>query len=304
MVFSEYAISNPRAYEFVRPILAENGGWSLFPFTPRGRNHGFELFDKLSADQRSFAEVLTCDDTGHMSAEALSLERLEMSEELYQQEYYCSWEFGLEGAYYAKQMGRAMNEGRICDVPYNEALPVWVSFDLGLKDSTALWFFQIEPGGRPCFIDYEEANGQQLKYYADLLAAKPYTYGATIILPHDAGAKRLGMESIDEQLRALGWPSRVLKVEQSILPGIEASRVMINKAVFDDEKTKQGRSALNAYRREYDDKRHCFKPGPLHDWASDGADSFRYAVRAINAGFCRAEAMARPDYSRLNRAAI
>ena len=136
------------------------------------------------------------------------------------------------------------------------------------------------------------------------MAAKPYTYGETIILPHDASAQRLGMESIENQLRVLGWPSRVLKVEPSILPGIEASRVMINKAVFDTEKTKQGRSALNAYRREYDDKRHCFKPGPLHDWASDGADSFRYAVRAITAGFCRAQAPARPDQSHLNRPVI
>ncbi len=301
---SEYAIANPRAYSFVRPILAENDGWAVFPYTPRGQNHGKDLFDQLSADNNSFAELLTCDDTGHMSETALATERKEMSEELFLQEYYCDWNFGLEGAFYAKQMDRAVVEGRVCATPYNESLPVWVSFDIGLHDSTALWFFQIEPGGRVLFIDYEEASGEQLKYYADLLRSKPYTYGENLILPHDAGHDRLGMESIENQLRDLGWPARVLKVERSVLPGIEACRVAINKAVFDEELTRQGRAALSAYRREYDDKRQCFKPNPLHDWASDGADSFRYAVRAINAGFCSNVYSQPVDYSNLNRAVI
>ena len=112
------------------------------------------------------------------------------------------------------------------------------------------------------------------------------------------------MESIEDQLRDLGFPSRVLKVERSVLPGIEACRVAINRAIFDEERTRQGRAALSAYRREYDDKRNVFKPNPLHDWASDGADSFRYAVRAINAGFCQNVYSGRVDYSNLNRAAI
>ena len=304
VVFSEYAIANPRAYEFVRPILAENGGWALFPYTPRGRNHGFDLFEKLCADNQSFAELLTCDDTGHMSTGALALEKLEMSEELYLQEYYGSWDFGIEGAIYARQMNRALTDGRVCDVPYNEGLPVWVSFDIGLHDGCGLWFFQIEPGGRPCFIDYEQARGEQLKYYVDLLKSKPYTYGSDLILPHDAGHDRLGMESIQNQLQDLGWPCRVLKVERSLLPGLEAARVMINRAVFDTERTRLGRNALSSYRREYDDKNHCFKPHPLHDWTDEAASSFRYAVRAINAGFCRSGIWAPVDYGTLDRAAI
>lgn len=304
VVFSEYAIANPRAYDFVRPILAENDGWSLFPYTPRGRNHGFELFERLGADSQSFAQLLTCDDTGHMSAQALATERKEMSEELFLQEYFCDWNYGLEGAYYAKQMNRATNEGRVCDVPYNEGLPVWAVFDIGFDDATAIWFVQIEPGGRPMFIDYHETSGEQLKYYADLLASKPYTYGEVIILPHDASAERLGMESVENQLRDLGWPSRVLKVERNIQPGIEAARVLINKACFDEEKTRQGRAALSAYVHEYDERNHVFKPKPLHNWASDGADSFRYAARAINAGLLNATYAGHLDYSALNRAAI
>lgn len=305
VVFSEYAISNPRAYEFVRPILAENRGWALFPYTPRGRNHGFDLFEKLKADTGSFAEVLTCDDTGHMSEAALAIEKREMSEELFLQEYYGSWDYGQEGSYYSKQMNRAVTEGRVCHVPYNEALPVWVSWDIGLSDSTALWYFQVEPGGRLMFIDYDEAHGEQLKYYVDLLQAKPYTYGPELILPHDAGHERLGMESVAVQLDALGYASNILPVERSVQPGIEAARVGINLACFDEEKTRLGRAALNAYRREYDHKLQAFKQKPLHDWSADGADSFRYAIRGYSAGLCEVRKWATvPNYDHLNRANI
>ena len=304
VVFSEYAIANPRAYQFVRPILAENEGWALFPYTPRGRNHGFDLFEQLGRDERSFAELLTCDDTQHMSADALAIEKAEMSDELFLQEYYGSWDFGIEGSIFARQMNRAMVEGRILPVPYNEALPVWVSFDIGLHDGCGLWFFQVEPGGRPLFIDYEEARGEQLKYYVDLLSSKPYTYGSDLILPHDAGHERLGMESIDNQLRALGFPSRVLPVEKSLLPGLEAARVMINRACFDEEKTRAGRNALSSYKREYNERTHQFSARPLHDWTDEAASSFRYAVRAINAGYCRNAGWPSIDYGALNRAAI
>jgi hypothetical protein len=117
VVFSEFAIANPRAYDFIRPILAENGGWALFPYTPRGRNHGYELFEKLVADEASFAELLTCDDTGHMSAEALALEKKEMSNELFLQEYFASWDFGSEGSFYSKQMNELKRLHRALVLP-------------------------------------------------------------------------------------------------------------------------------------------------------------------------------------------
>jgi len=167
-----------------------------------------------------------------------------------------------------------------------------------------LWFFQVGQGGQIRWIDYEEAHGEQLKYYVDLIRSKSYTYADDLILPHDAGHERLGAESIDYQLRGMGFGIRVLPVERSVLPGIESCRVAIGKSVFDRELTKQGRACLNAYQREYDDKRQVFKPTPLHNWASDGADSFRYGVRAINKGYTSNIGWQQPDYSALNRAAI
>lgn len=304
VVFSEYAIANPRAYEFIRPILAENGGWAVFPYTPRGRNHGFELFEQLGAAQDAFAELLTCDDTGHMTAEALEIERAEMSDELFQQEYYCSWDFGIEGSYYASQMNQALKDGRICHVPYDRSRPVWVAMDLGLRDSTAIWFAQIGPGGELRLIDYEEHNGQQLKHYHDLLKDKGYSYADELILPHDAGHERLGMESIEVQLEGMGWRCRVLPREPSIFPGIESCRVSIGQAVFDEEKTRLGRAALSAYRKEYDDARNVFKNMPLHDWSSHGADSFRYLCRAWKGGMMEMGWRGAIDYSDLDRAVI
>jgi hypothetical protein len=240
-----------------------------------------------------------------MDLEALRQERKEMSAELFDQEYMCSWDYGMEGSYFARQMNRAITEGRICAVPYDESLPVWVACDLGLRDSTALWFAQVEAGGRLKLIDYHESSGEQLKYYADLLRSKPYTYGSEIILPHDGGAERLGMESIQNQLEDMGFPCAVLPVERSVLPGIDGARVGINKAVFDEEKTRAGRAALSAYRREYDDRRNVFKQTPLHDWSSDGADAFRYLCRAHKAGMLHSFGWSSElDYSELHRASI
>lgn len=304
VVFSEYALSNPRAYDHVRPILAENGGWALFPSTPRGRNHLFDLYNNLQKDPHSFAQMLTVDDTGHMSAEALAVEKAEMSAALYEQEYEVSWDWGIEGAFYAKQMNRAMKEGRVTDVPYQEHLPVWVGCDIGLRDNCAWWFLQVEPGGRLLLIDYYEAQGEQLKHYVDMLRSKPYTYGEYLILPHDAGHERLGMESIQRQLALLGWPSRVLKVEHSVLPGIEMCRVAINRCLFDSVKTEKGRHCLFNYKREWDEARAVFKPKPLHDWSSDGSDAFRYIIRAFNMGLLNNSLWGSIDHSEQNKSVI
>ena len=305
VVFSEYALSNPLAYQFVRPILAENGGWAVFPTTPRGRNHYYELYNNLLADPNSFAEILTVDDTQHMDEKALATERAEMSEELFLQEFYCSFDFGLEGAFYAKQMNKVLKDERVCAVPYDERYPVWVACDIGLRDNCSWWFCQIEPGGRIKVIDYEEHQGEQLAFYVKMLKDKPYVYGDHIAIPHDGGHERLGMESIQNQLRDSGIDSYVLPVERSVLPGIEAVRVALGKCLFDAENTTHGRHCLSSYRREYDNKRNVFKPTPLHDWSSDGADAFRYMVRAVNLGLFNNQGMwGDMDYTAQNRAAI
>ena len=307
VVFSEYAISNPAAYRFVRPILAENGGWAIFPSTPRGRNHLFRLYGLLKADPQSFAELLTVEDTRHISEEALALEKQELDDEdegLFEQEYYCSWDYGSQHAYFAKRLSRAWTEGRITSVPVDERYPVHASLDLGKADGTAVWFFQAMPGGHIHFVDYWYKTGIELIDIHKMLKEKGYAYGKNLILPHDGGHERLGMASIEDQLFDLGWPSVVLPVEKSVLPGINLARGAIGRAYFDEEKTEKGRDALLHYQKEWDDKRQVHKPTPLHDWSSHAADSFRYTVRAIDEGHCADVGWEPIDYSTLNRAAI
>ena len=302
--FSEWPICNPRSYDFVRPILAENNGLAIFPFTPRGRNHGLTLFENLQADPHSFAELLTCDDTGHMTEAALELERKEMSEELYLQEYFGSFDFGLEGSFYARQMNQATTDGRVTFVPYDSGLPVFSGFDIGLRDSTAVWTVQPMPGGGLHWLNYHQASGEQPQYFSDYLLGLPYGRHQ-LFFPHDGGQHRFGMEtSSAEQMEALGWSVDVLQRPTNVQAYIEDCRVAIGKSMFNAEGTEYGRSVLSAYRKEYDDKRQTFKDKPLHDWASDGADAFRYTVQAYNEQLMTPDWTVQPDYSQLNRAAI
>ena len=134
VVFSEYALQDPRAYQFIRPILAANAGWALFITTPRGKNHAYELFQiALHNPEEWFALKLTLDDTKHIPPIEIERERAEgiMSEDLIQQEYYCSFTKGVEGSYYQKFIDKMRIENRIGDVPWDAGAKVNVAFDLG-----------------------------------------------------------------------------------------------------------------------------------------------------------------------------
>ena len=186
-----------------------------------------------------------------------------------------------EGAYYAKLISQAEKDSRITTVPYDGATLVTTAWDLGADDSTAIWFCQVV-GLQVRVLDYYENNTQPLAHYASLIKSKPYNYGDHI-LPHDAGHKRLGKErneSMSDQLRALGIPNRVLPVADREA-GIEKVRQFLPKCWFDRDKCHKGLKALRNYRREYDDDRLVFKQNPMHDWASDGADAFRYLATGI-----------------------
>ena len=118
-VFSEYALQDPKGWDFVRPILRENGGWAAFNFTPRGKNHGFKLYNMARTNPDWFCQMLTIHDTGVLSEADIEAERASgMDEELIQQEYYCSFEAGMQGSYYSNQLDLAYKEDRITDVPH------------------------------------------------------------------------------------------------------------------------------------------------------------------------------------------
>lgn len=163
LVFSEYSLTNPAAWDYLRPILAENGGDALFMFTPRGRNHAWKLYDLARSNPAWFAELLTVEDTGAIAPEVIAEERGSgMSEDMIQQEYYCSFQAALPGAYYGKQLREAEAAGRIGRVPWSPDLLTHTAWDLGIGDSTAIWFAQVL-GGQEVRVSVLETWHQESK---------------------------------------------------------------------------------------------------------------------------------------------
>lgn len=279
-VFSEYSLQDPRAWEFIRPILVENGGWAVFLYTPRGKNHGYDLFKMAENNKEWFCQLLTIDDTKVVSEEMIQSERDSgADEDLIQQEYYCSFLAAIQGSYYSKQLRKAEEENRIANVPYEPNIKVSTYWDLGVGDATAIWFVQ-QAGKEVRIIDYYETSGEGLPYYVKILQDRGYIYG-NHYAPHDIEVRELGSGvSRLETARSLGINFQVVK-NISIDDGINAVRMIFNKCWFDKTKCKQGLNCLESYHKEYDEKRKEYKNIPYHDWSSHSADAFRYMAVSI-----------------------
>ena len=144
VVFSEYSLQDPRAWDYIRPILAENGGWALFIYTARGRNHGYDLLNVAKKNETWFQQVLTVEDTRAIPISAVDEERAAgMPEEMIQQEFFCSFDAPLVGSYYGNAMARLLADQHLTKVPYDPNLDVHTSWDLGIGDSTVIIFFQM-----------------------------------------------------------------------------------------------------------------------------------------------------------------
>ncbi len=235
-------------------------------------------------------------ETGIIPKEELDLARQNMSEEEYLQEYECSFTAALIGSYYGKLMNDADAQGRIRNVPWDVALPVDTFWDLGVGDTTVIWFVQ-QLGTEIHVIDYYEMSGVGLSHYAKILKEKPYVYGEHV-LPHDAKARSMETGRTREQvLLDLGIrPTRVLKRE-TVEDGINAVRVLLPRVYFDKIKCERGLSALCNYEKKWDPKNKIFSDTPLHNWASNGADGFRTFAMGMR------DESRRPDKNKLARMA-
>lgn len=288
VVFSEWALADPAAWAFIRPILRENGGWALFITTPRGMNHAKTMYDGALGDAEWFTEVLPATETGVFSDADLAREEMEYAREFgeddgrrrYRQEYLCDFDAAVVGSYYGTDMARFDKAKQIVRVPWLPKLPVHTAWDLGIGDQTAIWMFQTV-GDEIHVIDHIRNSGVHLGWYVNALRERPYTWG-TDLLPHDAEPARLQTgESVQQTLSGLGRPNNVIVPMHNVYDGINAVRAMLPRCWFDAEKCKDGISALRQYRREWDDKRKVFKERPLHDWCSDSADAFRYLAMGL-----------------------
>jgi len=284
VILDEYADMRPSVWgDVIRPALADKQGWATFIGTPRGRIGLYDIWKGLGQwkDVELFRLMLKASETGLLKPEELADAMRTMSEDEYAQEFECSWEAALKGAYYGKLMARAEDERRVCGVPYDPAAMVWTAWDLGKADATSIWWAQVV-GREVHLIDWYEATGAELDHYAKIVREKPYVYAGHIV-PHDAQAKILGMAQTRlEQLEKLGLRPMTIAPMHRIEDGINAARVMIPRCWFDRNKCERGIEALKMYRSEYDEKLDTLKPIPRHDWSSHTADAFRYLAMTLD----------------------
>ena len=291
LIFSEYSLQIPAAYELLAPILVENGGWAAFIFTPRGRNHAWNLWDKTKDNPRWFRSYKTITDT-RRDAEGedgsvvvlpsdLDEERSRGADEDYiQQEYYCSFSGYRSGSYYGREMVKAETEGRICNVPWEPRLPVFTIWDLGVADSTAIWFCQ-RAGLEVRWIDYYEASGEGLPHFLAVLRARNYVY-SNHYAPHDIEVRELSSGKTRRELAFSLGINFLIVPNIPIQDGIDNVRNVLPRSWFDRTKCDYGLRCLVNYHKEFNEKMGEYKWYPVHDKWSHGADAFRYACLVVD----------------------
>jgi hypothetical protein len=236
---------------------------------------------------RWFASFKTVRDTDVVAEEEIERLREEgtKTEEDIQQEYYCSFKGSISGAYYSEQFERLDREGRLTDIEYEPLLPVHTAWDLGMADSTAIWFYQLHHN-QIRIIDCYEGTGEGLEHYVKMLQSKPYVYGEHYA-PHDISVRELGTgKSRLEHAQSLGLRFRVVK-KMPVIDGINCVRSTLQRCWFNEKNCHDGIQALKQYRKKYDEARRCFDLKPLHDWSSHFADSFRYLCISLDEEFNR-----------------
>lgn len=279
IVFSEYSLQSPAVWDFLRPILAENGWWAIFNFTPRWDNHAKELLDMARANDKWLVSIQTVLDTKAITPEVLEEERKEIilknwSDAIFQQEYYCSFDAWIAGNYYAEILSELEKNNHRTVVPYDPWLDVYTVWDLWINDSTAIWFWQ-RLGKEIRIIDHYENNWEGLSHYVGVLRDKWYRYW-TMYLPHDAQARSVQTwKTVEEKMYEYWFNDIQIVPRLSVLDGINSARAILPYCYFDKDKTERGRKCLKNYHKEFDDKRTAYK-WPEHDWSSHSADAFRY----------------------------
>ena len=288
IVFSEWARADSDAWAYLRPILAENDGWASFITTPFGRNHAHTMFEGSEGDPNWFVQKLTALQTGVFTPEQLEREKQEyirelgraVGEAMFAQEYLCNFDSPVLGAYYAEWLQKAEEDGRITNVPFDPTFRVETWWDLGYNDATAIWFVQ-RAGQSFRVIDYVEESGAGIEYYAKVLAEKAQKGGwlySDHVWPHDGGHGSIDTGTSRVHVaKGLGFEPKVLP-RTDIDDGIQAARSILPRCWFDKDKCARGLKALREYRAEYDDTRKVLRQRPLHNWASNGADAFRYGA--------------------------
>jgi len=304
VVFSEWALANPSAWAYLAPIVAENNGWANFITTPRGKNHAYAMLNMARKDTDTwFSEVSTVADTKAISIAVVEAQRREYhalygeeaGDALIEQEFYCSFEAAILGAYWGKEMAAASREGRIGVIEPVKGYPLHTAWDLGIRDSMVVWFFQIV-GRHVLVLGCYSATGYGIKHYADVIKEFAGRLGlerGNDYVPHDARQREMGVwvdnplspddgkakQRIEVMIECGLSPKKVM--DHALMDGISAVRQVLPRCSFDEAMCGDDPlEGLRQYQTEWDDEKKIFSDKPLHNWASHYADGFRTLAMA------------------------
>jgi phage terminase large subunit len=287
IVFSEWALSNPSSWAYLAPILEENGGWAMFITTPRGRNHAHSMYEMARKSKNWLAMTSNVINSGY-PLDRVETQRAEYHEifgedagdALIEQEFYCNWDAAILGAYWGRELTRALAEGRITEVWAEPGAPIHRAWDLGVGDSMAIWFFQMF-AGEIRVLDFYQNHGLGIDHYAKIIRKDYNIRGGIDFVPHDARFREMGNEG---KMRLTSMIEDGLNPEvvtnHKVEDGINAARRILPRCWFDEERCGKGLEMLRHYRAEWDDKRRTFNDQPEHDFSSHASDAFRYLAMA------------------------
>jgi len=280
VVLDEPADMHPAAWpEVIRPRLSDRSGWAAFIGTPKGRNEFFAIREQARTSPDWFHMELRADETGILPEHELLAAQRDMTPEQYAQEYLCSFDAAIIGAYYGRELNEIERMGHFCSLSRIPEMPVFTVWDLGMGDSTAIFVFQVV-NGEVHVLDHIENHGQPLDWYVKELNARGWQHCAIDWLPHDARVRSLetGRTRV-ETLIALKRKPKLVPAHK-VEDGINAVRLMLPRTWFDEENCAKAIECLRQYRTDYDAKDKVFRNKPRHDWTSHTADAARYMAIA------------------------
>ena len=287
IIYSEYSLHNPLARQYLNPILVQNKGIEIAQYTPRGRNHGFDLLDSVRENPKYFVQHLSVDQTFKNNGEnVITEEQIDdarkrgMSDEMIRQEFYVDFDVGNIGAYFTREIGDMDREGRITILQPDPRVPLHTVWDLGGTDATVGFLFQVYDG----FINilYSiSSSGVGLKWYLEEAEKVRQSFGCEWgyhFMPHDVKQEHQGFEHTESRLmqaRKHGWHFQVVP-KVNFEDGVEAIRYIFPKIRIHKINCKVTLRAITEYQREYDEARACYKTKPREDWTVHHADTLRY----------------------------
>lgn len=285
IVYSEYSsVQNENAYSLMRPILAANGGWVCFVSTPKGHDKFYRLYKNALESDDWYVSKLTVDDTNHIPLEELAKEKKEMSEDMFLQEYYTSFEVASDSSYYSKHLDLAYAEKRITFVPHDRAHQVYTAWDLGWASPSCILFFQVIGNKINVINSYKKSNcdiSELVSVIRSHSLINKYNYGVHFA-PHDA--KKHEQTSGNTRLDIF----RDLGVDMFVLPrtflndGIEVVKNKFNRIWINEDNCSDLLDALEHYSRKWDPISKRYLNADRVDWSADFCDTFRYMCLATD----------------------